>query len=222
MGGKPFRPLFHCQILCYHRPASHNQDKDLKFMKSTLIRTAVMVGILAAGLSGAAIANSKPAPKSDLPAIGSSDGKAWANRCDEMKDKDGKPAGKYCETFQRLSVVSGEGDKKQAQRVAEFAIGFPPADKGKASGVLILPLGVVVDSDIKIQIDDKDVMKFRVRYCDGGGCAAIMKLDSGLIDKMRKGKVMTVKAMAFNGKPVDVPFRLDGLGEALEAARPKG
>lgn len=190
-------------------------------MKSTLFRSIVMVGVLAAGLSGAAYATGKPAAKADLPAIASSDGKAWANRCDELKDKDGKPAGKYCETFQRLSVVNGEGDKKQTQRVAEFAVGFPPADKGKASGVLILPLGVVVDSDIKIQIDDKDVMKFRVRYCDGGGCAAIMKLDNSLIDKMRKGKVMTVKATAFTGAPVDVPFRLEGLGEALDAARAK-
>ena len=191
-------------------------------MKSMLIRGAVMAGFMIAGLSGAALADSKKASPSGLPAIASSDGKAWANRCDELKDKDGKPAGKYCETYQRLSVVNGEGDKKQAQRVAEFAIGFPPADKGKASGVLILPLGVVVDSDIKIQIDAKDVMKFRVRYCDAGGCAAIMKLDPSLIDKMRKGKVMTVKAMAFNGSPADVPFRLDGLSEALEAARPKG
>ena len=191
-------------------------------MKSTLMRGALIAGVLVTGISAAAFATAKPAPKSDLPAIASDDGKAWANRCDELKDKDGKSTGKYCETFQRLSVVSGEGDKKQAQRVAEFAIGFPPADKGKASGVLILPLGVVVDSDIKIQIDEKDVMKFRVRYCDGGGCAAIMKLDGGLIDKMRKGKVMTVKAVAFNGNPVDVPFRLDGLAEALEAARPKG
>ena len=191
-------------------------------MKSTLIRSAVMAGVLVAGLSGVAFANAKPAPKTELPTISSSDGKAWANRCDELKDKDGKATGKYCETFQRLSVVSGEGDKKQAQRVAEFAIGFPPADKGKASGVLILPLGVVVDSDIKIQIDDKDVMKFRVRYCDGGGCAAIMKLDGSLIEKMRKGKVMTVKAVAFSGAPVDVPFRLEGLGDMLDAARPKG
>lgn len=190
-------------------------------MKSKLFRGAVAAAVMVAGLSGAAWANTKQAQKAELPTIASNDGKAWANRCDELKDKDGKSTGKYCETFQRLSVLSGEGDKKQAQRVAEFAIGFPPADKGKASGVLILPLGIVVDGDIKVQIDAKDVMKFRVRYCDMGGCAAIMKLDGSLIDKMTKGKVMTVKAMAFSGAPVDVPFRLDGLAEALAAAKPK-
>ena len=213
----PFPPLF--PVLEQGR--FNDFHKDGMRMKRGVIGMALLAGAVVAGFSLTAVAApGKAKDEAAIPKIGSADGKAWANRCDEMKDKDGKVAGKYCEAFQRLSVVAGEGEKKQMQRVAEFAIGYPPADKGKAGAVFILPLGVIVDGDIKVQIDEKDVMKFRVRYCDNGGCAAILKLDNSIIDKMKKGKVMTVKAQSLGG-PFDVPFRLDGFGPALEAVKPK-
>lgn len=190
-------------------------------MKRGFITSVLLAGAVVAGFSLTAVAGAGKDKGPAVPPIGSPDGKAWANRCDDLPAQDGKPAAKYCETFQRLSIVSGEGDKQQAQRVAEFAIGYPPADKGKASAVMILPLGIVLDSDIKVQIDEKDAMKFRVRYCDAGGCAAVLKLDNGVVDRMKKGKSLTVKAQAYTGPAVDLTFRLDGMASAVDAIKPK-
>lgn len=189
-------------------------------MKRGVIGMALLAGAVVAGFAMTAVAADPGKAGDGMPKIAAADGKAWANRCDDLKDKDGKVTGKYCETFQRLSLVAGEGEKQQMQRVAEFAIGYPPADKGKAGAVLILPLGVIVDGDIKVQIDEKDVMKFRVRYCDNGGCVAMLKLENAILEKMKKGKVMTVKAQSLGGG-VDIPFRLDGFGPALDGVKPK-
>lgn len=155
------------------------------------------------------------------PASGAAgNGEAWAQRCDDIKNGE-ETVGQYCEIYQRLSVMQKDADPATAQRLAEFAIGYPPGEKGKARGAMILPLGILVDKKVKIAIDDKDAMEFAIRYCDNGGCVGILDLNAALLDRLRKGKEMTVKTEAANGQDVNIGMSLQGFGAALEKVKPR-
>jgi invasion protein IalB len=144
---------------------------------------------------------------------------AWANRCQDLKDGD-KVTGQYCETMQSLSVMPKDGDPKAAQRVAEFAVGYPPVAKGKPRGAMILPLGILLEEKPVVEVDGKELFKADVRYCDNNGCIAMFDLSSGQIDRMRKGDTMVLKAKAANGQPLQINMSLKGFGAALDKTQP--
>lgn len=182
------------------------------------LRTALLSGavILAAALGAVILpqsGQSQEAAKTAAP-------DAWVTRCDDIKDGD-KVTGKYCEAFQRLSVMEKDAAPETAQRLAEFAIGYPPGEKGKAKGALILPLGILVSKKTKISIDGKDVMEFATRYCDNSGCIAMMDLNNSILDRMRKGNNMTIHSEAFTGQPLEITMSLKGFSTALDNAKPK-
>lgn len=191
-------------------------------MKFFNMRFALLAGaVIVATAVGAVIMPHDGQSQEKAAAPAAADENAWANRCEDLKEGE-KVTGKYCEAFQRLSVMQKDADPKTAQRLAEFAIGYPPADKGKPRGVMILPLGIIVDEKVVIEIDGKESMKFAIHYCDQAGCVGLLELNAGLLDKMRKGQAMTVKTKANNGQPLQIGMSLKGLGDALDkAAKPK-
>lgn len=187
------------------------------------LRTAMLAGaaLIAVALGTTMVPHSGQSQETkSQEAKTSAAGDAWVTRCDDLKDGD-KTVGQYCEAFQRLSVMEKDAAPETAQRLAEFAIGYPPAEKGKAKGALILPLGILVSQKTKISIDGKDAMEFSMRYCDNGGCVALMDLSNSLLDKLRKGTSMTIHSEAFTGQPIEISLSLKGFGTALDKVKPK-
>ncbi len=177
----------------------------------SLVATAVVVALL----SGAAFkqSNAKDATKASptketvAEAPPNSD---WQSRCQDIKEGE-KVTGQYCEAVQSLYVVKKDEDPKKTstQRIAEMAVGYPPGSTAKsAQAVAILPLGIVVNEKVVIEIDGNDLMKFDIRFCDVGGCVGIFNLDKGAIEKMRKGKELNFKTQAMSGQPVVIGLPL--------------
>jgi invasion protein IalB len=164
----------------------------------------VLIGVAGAGLAHAATsakAPEKAQAKTAMP--------LWAQRCEKGT--------KYCEVFQQLSIKKKDG--KAAQRLIEFAVGYPPDKKGQARGVFILPLGTLLIQDTVVSIDGKAAFTFRVRYCDASGCVAVLDLPDATMAAIRKGKQMTVKLAAQNGQEIDINMQLEGFGAALDKVK---
>jgi invasion protein IalB len=148
---------------------------------------------------------SGPTPATTLQKVAN-----WTVRCGEKKEGDTAPP--HCEIFQRL--VS----KDSGQRVTEFAVGYPdgPGAGRDARGVIVLPLGVVVDEGMDMQIDEGQKFKFRVRYCMAKGCLAFLNLNDNLLSALSGGREALITGKAFNGQDVNIRLSLDGFGEALK------
>ena len=131
----------------------------------------------------------------------------WSVRCTAAE---GAPA-RECEIFQRLVVA------KSGQRVAEFAVGFPK-DKKEGRGVIVLPLGILLEEGIEMQVDQGQKFRFKPRYCTTEGCFAFINVDQALLDTLKSGGVMEFDAKAMNGKDVKIKMTLEGLAKALDLA----
>ena len=134
------------------------------------------------------------------------DGKFWVERCS-------KPEGakkERCEIFQRISL------KDSGQRVLEFAIAMSE-EKGKyAQGVVILPLGIKVQQGVRMQIDENDPYRFNVHHCEANGCVGFVDMDKKLLNKMKKGEIITLGMFAASGKPLNIKMSLSGFSKALK------
>ncbi len=139
---------------------------------------------------------------------------AWTIRCTEIpKDaekKDSK-AVKSCEIFQRLSV------KETGQRLIEFAVGKNvDSETGDARGVVVLPLGILLQPGVLMQIDKDQPYKFDVNHCTEKGCFAYVDLNAEIIDHMYKGNLATLILKTIEGKNVKIALSLKGFKQSYE------
>ncbi len=142
----------------------------------------------------------------DKNSFASETGDPWSIRCSGSGDK------KHCEMFQTLVM------KDTKQRLSEFAIGYVDSagnSKRKIRGVIILPLGVLVQNKVIALVDGKAIFSASPRYCLASGCYVFVNLSEKILDKFRKGNkvVFTVKAM--NGNNVDISMSLKGFTKTL-------
>lgn len=188
----------------------------------------VLICILAVGIATTtqlmAGQNSKTPPTTaaaEKPAANADADKSWKSRCQDMKDGE-TVTGKYCEAVQQLFVMQKDADPSTAQRVAEMAIGYPQGSGENAQGVLVLPLGILVQDKVTVEVDEDKLLTMKVRYCDAGGCYASFELDKGDVKKLRAGGELVVKTQAVTGQPVTIGLPLTGFGAAMDSISPKG
>lgn len=124
----------------------------------------------------------------------------WTVRCQEEP--------KYCEIVQRLVM------KESGQRFAEIAIGYPPSEK-TARGVMILPLGVLLEEGVKMTIDDGKPYKFNFRYCSADGCIAVVVLNDKVIGQLKKGNQAVLQFKNLKGQNINLPITLKGFTSAI-------
>jgi len=157
------------------------------------------------------------APKADeaAPQAGSegsataaapSEGTAWAKRCDKPKEE-GKP--EYCEVFQKLTVT------KTKQRFLEFAVGYPAGKEKSPYAVIVLPLGILVQSGGTMQVDDKPVKQFGIQTCLPAGCIVKVELDAASTADMSAGNLLHLKFASAEGKVMGVDLQLKGFGSVF-------
>lgn len=175
--------------------------------KSGFLAIVAVIGLSLVLFNGQAVSGQeKTAAAKETPAVQRA-AEPWTVRCSSDKPD----AGRECEVYQRLAVA------KTGQRVAEFAVGFP---KGKQDGrgVIVLPLGILLEDGIIMQIDDGQKFKFKPRYCTNDGCFAFINVSAALIDTLKKGTEVHFGAKALNGKEIKIKMSLKGLSKTLEQA----
>ena len=144
----------------------------------------------------------------------------WQVRCGDVSDGQAV-VGKYCEMVQQIFVTQKDADPSTAQRLVEVVIGYPPTEKNKASAVVILPLGILLEEENTIEVDGSKLLDFNVRYCDNGGCAAMLQLSDKDISKLSKGNEMLVKGKAANGQEILITLSLQGFEKARQQILPQ-
>ncbi len=133
----------------------------------------------------------------------------WSTRCsDGATGKDVKRG--TCEVFQRLNL------KETNQRLIEFAVGFPEG-RDDARGIIVLPLGVLLEPGVEMQVDDQSPLKFKVRYCDAKGCFAYISLNNAVLDMLRKGDKARIIFSSPKPQKIQIDMSLKGFAKALKA-----
>lgn len=185
-------------------------------MRNILVLIFSVFAIVAATNHHSALAESKASDgvKAEKPAAPM---EMWAKRCQDIKDKDNKVAGKYCEIFQRLDYRAK--DSKELQRVTEFAVGYPPGEK-LARAVIILPLGVMVKDNLSLLTDGKDENHFHVQYCLPDGCYATLNLPENILSNISKANKLLISGKVMNGQDLKITLDLTGFSKALAAIKP--
>lgn len=180
-----------------------------------------VIALSALFILGATLAGTLAAQEKTAPAKASAQNEsAWIKRCDDLRDGD-KITGQYCEIVQSLYVTQEGADPSSAQRLAEIAIGYPPNQKGKASAVAVLPLGIMLEEKAELLVDNSRVLSFKFRYCDNGGCAAFFDMSESDLNKLRKGKELSFKTQAATGQELMITLSLAGVSAMLDQIKPK-
>ncbi|HRQ61875.1 MAG TPA: invasion associated locus B family protein [Alphaproteobacteria bacterium] len=184
--------------------------KNMKFIALGAVLLVAAIGIFVATSQNVVGEEAKTAAESVVKQATLPEGTdAWKIRCntDEAQKAENK-RGK-CEVFQQLIV------QESKQRFAEFAIGFPEG-QNEARGIMILPLGVLLEPGVEMQIDDQQSFKFKIRYCEPGGCAAFLSLNDQVLGMMKGGKIAKVTLQSAQGKSLTFEMSLKGFGDVFK------
>ena len=186
-----------------------------KFQKYCVVLFTVMLVGMVAVLSFAEEAKKPPEAAPAVAAKQPSNEmveQGWKQRCNTPKAGE-KAAEKICEIFQRLEI------KENHMLVAELAVGFlhdKTMEKGAAHGAIILPLGISLESDIGMKVDEGKPVVFKPRFCTAAGCFSFVTLSKDLLDTMKKGKAITFTFKTAEGQNVNLIMHIGGFEKALK------
>jgi len=154
-------------------------------------------------------AEDKAAPASAEQTQISFEESGWEHRCqiDPETKKENKDR---CEIYKVLKVKGSQG------KVAEFAVGRNIKDKNVFNGVVIAPLGVLLEEGILLKIDDGKPVMFKPRFCAQIGCVSYITLDTALLDTMKKGNKISFIFRSYNGQKVNIDMQLSGFTKAVK------
>lgn len=184
--------------------------KKLQKLSLTAAVLALMLGASPAFAADAAKDDAAKTEKSDKKPTKAQEiaESEWTKRCNE-KDK------KSCEVFKILV------EKNSKARIVEMAFGYPKDDsklkKGTVRAGVILPLGIVLETGVGLQIDDGKLMTFPPHYCLSTGCYALVNIEKDILDTMKKGKTLNLFVKSLDGQNVRFVMNLKGLEEALKS-----
>lgn len=184
-------------------------QKNFKFIALGVAALVVVIGaftLTSQSVSGQEDAAATAAgEQTAIPQADAGSTDPWKIRCSSEEAQKAEQKRGKCEIFQQLIV------QESKQRFAEFAIGFPEGQK-EARGIMILPLGVLLEPGIEMQIDDQQSFKFKIRYCEPGGCAAFLSLNDSVLNMLQTGKVAKVTLQTAQGKTLSFEMTLDTFG----------
>ena len=104
--------------------------------------------------------------------------------------------------------------------IAEFEIWKIPENAELAAGsVIALPLGVMLEEGILMQVDQALPRRYRYALCDAGGCYSRLGLSKVEINRMKAGSKMTMTIYAYQSpdQPIDLEVSLAGFTKAFDS-----
>ncbi len=93
-----------------------------------------------------------------------------------------------------------------------------PSD-GSGEGTIIMPLGMAVDRDSSLQIDDaEDLRRLKIETCVPAGCISHFEIDTDFMRAMRRARTLKVQlySATAEGRRVTFPLSLEGFPQALD------
>ena len=85
-----------------------------------------------------------------------------------------------------------------------------------ARGIISLPLGILLQKDMQMRIDEEPPFSFKVRYCDPNGCYAYLNLDETVLEKLRRGGKTVLTFESVKPQKVQIELSLKGFAKALK------
>jgi invasion protein IalB len=194
-------------------------------MTATRFLKAFIVPVIAAGLLlGAfpAVAG-KPAAGTEAAAPEIREFSAWRLQCASKAE---------CTLFQHVTTGK-EGDKNAPIVLAAVVHittvkgkeGDKDGDKEQTMVRLVTPLGTALLAGIQMQIDDDKPIQVPYMRCLPGGCVTEIIFADDMLDKLKKGKEISVTYTNVEGKPKPYKLSLKGFPAglaALESSSKKG
>jgi invasion protein IalB len=108
--------------------------------------------------------------------------------------------------------------KETGQLLSVAVVSVPGANR-QPTLVLQLPTGLALQDGVSVTIDDGPARPAVLQSCDGRGCFASLAIAPDLLEAMRAGKVMTVRAVSSAHETLAFPHMLTDFGTAYDAAK---
>ncbi len=123
----------------------------------------------------------------------------------------------HCETeqecvLQQRIFVEGMGDSPLVL-VAFQAIAETP----QPLTLIRVPLGVMVEPGLQVQIDAGDGRRIPFHHCRGDGCVALFPLPGELRQALEAGRKLRISFQRIDGQTIGVPVSLLGITAGLAA-----
>lgn len=114
-------------------------------------------------------------------------------------------------------ALSQQQSQKDGQRVLAVEL-TANADGKTATGALVLPFGLALDTGVTLQIDDKPAQKpLRFSTCLAGGCVVPLSFDAQFLTALRAGETLKATAMTANSnQAVPLSMSLKGFSTAFD------
>jgi invasion protein IalB len=175
----------------------------MKFLRATL------AGALALGILSFGSASSQTAPAGgDAAPVQPSETKPfgdWTVRCYPVKTPS------PCDMFELLA------NKQSGQRVLSVSIAYMPSGDRHVIQIAV-PLGVSIPRGLVLTSDAYTSPALHYRRCDRGGCYVEMLLPNETITSLASaGTQAKIRIFAVTGKAFEIPFSLNGFGDAHNA-----
>lgn len=181
------------------------------------VATVAAAGIMASGLLTAqpAPAQPKKAPaKSAAPAAKPAPQQStkqpqlmyspWMKVCGKGKDTNDK----------EVCVVTKDGRLENGMPVAIVQL-FEPEGLPKMLRVTV-PLGMQLQHGTRVIIDQGTPINEPYKICFPIGCMSDYPVTDEMIEKMKKGKTLTVQAINMQGQPISLPLPLNDFAKAYD------
>jgi invasion protein IalB len=93
---------------------------------------------------------------------------------------------------------------------------FAPFPETRPRMLITTPLGIILPPGISLTLDGDKPLVLPVETCQKEGCLVTAVLDQNVLGRFLKGKILMVRYIDSQRQAVDIPLRLDGLGQALK------
>ena len=123
----------------------------------------------------------------------------WALSCRQLTA--GGP--ERCVLFQDILWQTG------GKRILNVSVARPAKDKPFVAAVTT-PLGILLPAGLTLNIDEKELVRFPLRFCNINGCRGQFPISPAMQKLFAEGKKGRVLFRQPNGRPLRVEFSLKG------------
>jgi invasion protein IalB len=171
-------------------------------MKILSLLSGLALGV---AVSGAALAQTPPAPAAPPPQPEVKNFGDWLVRCYPVQNES------PCDIYQQ------QNDAKTQQRVLAVSIAYVPVRDRNAIQISV-PLGVSIPRGVTVKAGNYTSPAMPYRRCDRGGCYVEMLVDNSLIDQLNHGgSDALIRITADDGKNYDLKLSLNGFSAAYDS-----
>jgi invasion protein IalB len=142
------------------------------------------------------------APAQNTP-MASDGGTGWRVEC----ANDGKALD--CQTVNKVS------QRESGQVVTAVAIRIPP-DTKKPVLMVQLPLGIQVNQQVSVQVDEGKAERYPIQTCAQNGCFVAVPVADQVIGALRGGKTLKVAFQSVTSQTITVTMPLGGFALAYD------